>query len=87
MRKELSQDMTLDFKSIHGRNAHLGRETEFLAEKRIVVHKTWGSRKRLWGLLPNKVLPSTREVLEIPLHITTEKELRSYMKKHRRSWL
>lgn len=87
MRKELSQDMTLDFKSIHGRNAHLGRETEFLAEKRIVVHKTWGSRKRLWGILPNKVLPSTREVLEIPLHITTEKELRSYVKKHRRSWL
>ena len=72
---------------IHGKNAHLGRETEFLAEKRIVVHKTWGSRKRLWGILPNKVLPSTREVLEIPHHITTEKELRSYVKKHRRSWL
>lgn len=87
MGEELSRDRMLDYKSIHGKNAHLGRETEFLAEKRIVVHKTWGSRKRLWGILPNKVLPSTREVLEIPLHITTEKELRSYVKKHRRSWL
>lgn len=87
MKADLSQDMMLNFKSIHGRNAHLGQSTEYLAQERIVVFKTWGSRKRLWGLLPNKRYPSTRDVLEIPDDITTEQELRRFVKKHRRSWI
>ena len=78
----LSGDILLYCESIHLLpSGHVGMDTEYLHEKRIVTHKRWGIDS-----CGNQV-DSTVEILEVPTHITTEQELREYVAEHDPYWI
>lgn len=73
-RHDLDWDFDLFHESIHvAGGGHVGSETRFLANERIVV-----SRK--WGATPHGPQDPDRKIWVIPDYITTEAELRQYIR-------
>ena len=83
----LDRDIQMDFHSIHAKQGHFGSRTDYIAARRQVVHRSWGARRRLWGLLPPKAVPPTEDCLDIPEHIKTEEELWDYVLQKRPFWV
>lgn len=83
----LSRDILLSWKSTSGKSGHFRTETKYIAAERRVARVTTGAVRRLWGLLPPRVVEPKPEYLEIPEGITTEEELRAFVKKERRLWM
>ena len=84
---EENLDIQLDFHSVSAKQGHFGSSTTYIAAEHRVERRTWGARKRFWGLLPPKQVPPTVEYLEIPENITTEEEIVDYVEKHRGHWI
>ena len=83
----LDHDIQMDFHSIHAKQGHFGSSTDYIAARRQVVHRSWGARRRLWGLLPPKAVPPTEDCLDIPDYIKTEDELWDYVRQNRPFWV
>ncbi len=84
---ELKNDLLLSHHSVSAKQGHFGSSTEYLAAERRVVYRTWGARRRLWGLLPPRQIPPTVLYLDIPEEITTEDALWDYVKNQKSNWL
>ena len=89
MEKEtlLDHDMTLDWRSISARQGHFGASTDYIASKRQVEHRTWGAKRRFFGLLPPKSIGTGPEYLDVPEDITTEAALIRFVKRERPGWI
>ena len=82
-----NENIQLDFHSVSAKQGHFGSSTTYIAAEHRVERKTWGARKRLWGLLPPKQIPPTVEYLTIPEHITKEEEIAAYVETHKSHWI
>lgn len=80
---QLQQNILLFRKNTHGKNVRIHEWTEYLADRRVVVHYRQYMRRRLWGLLPMEVRKTQSEPLPIPEEITTEAQLRQFLEEHR----
>lgn len=83
MEKELQQDILLFQKNTHGKNCRIHEWTQYHADRRVVIYYSHFSRRRLWGLLPTEVRQSQSDPLPIPDHITTQDQLRRFVRQHR----
>jgi len=72
----LTEDITLDFTSIHHLQGHASATTMFIADKRIVVYETWSSGGS-----------SNREELAIPSDILSKDDLIKYVKEKEPFWI
>ncbi|MBQ6719457.1 MAG: CPBP family intramembrane metalloprotease [Oscillospiraceae bacterium] len=84
--QERDCNITLDFHSKSAKNGHFGSSTDYIAAEHRVVRRTWGARRRFYDLLPPKMLPTTIEYMDIPEEITSEREIRAYLRSHRGQW-
>lgn len=84
---EESQNIPLEFHSTSAKNGHFGSSMDYIAAEHRVIRRTWGARRRCYGLLPPKVILPTVEYMDIPENITTEEEIRKYLHYHRRQWV
>ncbi len=75
---ELNQNIQLYFQSISLADGHVGCETLYVAEKRLVVFRKWGKTS-------HGEEDPTPEYLPIPETVTTEAALRQYVRQHK-SW-
>lgn len=82
----LHQDILLFQKNTHGKNVRIHEWAEFLADRRVVTYHSRYMRRRLWGLLPMEIRETQVEPLPIPVEITTEEQLRQFLKAHRGVW-
>ena len=78
----LEHDILLYQRNTHAKNARIHETVTYVADTRVIRHRTHLMRKRLWGLLPLKVTENIRESQPIPPEITTEQQLRDYIRKH-----
>lgn len=85
--KTLEEDILLSFHSVSAKQGHFGSRTEYIAAEHRVLYKTWGVKRRLFGLLPPKEIPPTVDCLDIPEDITTEEDLLEYVRLHAPYWL
>ena len=82
-----SGDIMLSWKSTSGKRGHFMTQTLYLAKTHRVVHRTTGAVRRLWGLLPPKRVEHSPEYLKLPREVTTEEEIRAYVRQHKKFWL
>ena len=83
---ELDRDIPMSYHNTHGKKSRIHEKTYFLARNRTAVNQCTVSRLRLLKFLPPRET-SEEKVLQIPDSITTEAELFTYVKQHRRHWL
>lgn len=76
----LTKDILLGYHNVHGTGVRIHEKLEYRAKERIVVRTCHIAKQRLWGLLPMKTEQSS-SVLEIPDHITTEEQLKDFIRR------
>lgn len=83
---EERQNIPLEFHSTSAKNGHFGSSMDYIAAEHRVIRRTWGARRRFYDLLPPKMLPTTIEYMDIPEEITSEREIRAYLRSYRGQW-
>ena len=84
--KDLAQDFLMEYHNVHGKNCRIHTNTYYRAKRRMVVQETTCTRLRFLKFLPPKVTVQ-EETLKIPLSVTTEEELYSYVEDKKPYWL
>lgn len=83
----LEEDRMLAWESISAKQGHFGSSTEYIAARRKVVHKVWGAKRRLLGLLPPKAIEQGPAYLDVPEWVVTEEQLLAFVDQQRPGWL
>ena len=82
MTEELQRDILLFQKNTHGKNCRIHEWTQYYADRRVVIYHCHFARRRLWGLLPMEIKESQSDPLPVPEQITTQEQLRCFVKKN-----